>query len=101
MAYYLVRAKPKDNLSGLHTELEKQAIAQLHPYGQELQQALERARVDSDGYAVWEEQCFCSPPLAQERAVLGAYFEHITTENTKRGAGWDDIHHLPSLWKNA
>lgn len=99
MAHYLVRAKPKDNLSELRTKLDDQQIAQLRPFGGEMQQCLSDARIDSDGFATWEENCYCTPPLKQERAVLDQYFTDLTTERLDKGEGWAQIEDLPSLWQ--
>ncbi|MBV8830978.1 MAG: hypothetical protein JO108_17290, partial [Acidobacteriaceae bacterium] len=50
------------------------------------------------GTAVWEEEDYCSPPLAQERAaVLDAYFEKIKVEQVNEGEGWKRIRALPKL----
>jgi hypothetical protein len=98
MAHYLVKAKPKDNLPELKEKLDNEAIAERRPYGTEMQQALERARKTDDGYAVWEEKCFCTPPLAEEREVLDVYFDELTTDRLQPGEGWQQIEGLPSLW---
>jgi hypothetical protein len=99
MAHYLVRAKPKGNLDELRVQLDDGSIGQLRPFGGEMQQCLARARVDSDGYATWEENCFCSPPLKQERSVLDKYFTDLSTETISKGSGWSQIDDLPSLWQ--
>jgi hypothetical protein len=101
MAHYLVRATPKDNLDDLKAKLDNEDIAKRRPYGGEMQQALERARRTENGDAIWEEQCFCTPPLAQEREVLDVYFENLTTERLAAGEGWQQIDALPSLWDDA
>jgi len=99
MAYYLVRAKPKpDRLTELHQELERNAFIDLRPFGKALTYSLNNARVQPDGTAVWEEEDYCSPPLAQERAaVLDAYFEKIKVEQVNEGEGWKRIRALPKL----
>jgi hypothetical protein len=59
---------------------------------------LNNARVQPDGTAIWEEEDYCSPPLAQERAaVLGTYFDEITVEQVNAGEGWARIASLPML----
>jgi len=98
MAHYLVRAKPKNNLSDLRRQLDEEKIAEYRPFGLEMQQCLSNARIDEDGYATWEEQCFCTPPLKQEREVLDQFFERLSTDKLKQGEGWEQIEHLPSLW---
>jgi hypothetical protein len=48
---------------------------------------------------VWEEEDYCRPPLAQERAaVLDMYFTNLSTERVKEGKGWEQIESLPRLW---
>jgi hypothetical protein len=52
-----------------------------------------------DGTAVWEEEDYCRPPLAEERAaVLDHYFDGIAVERVERGAGWRRIADLPRLF---
>lgn len=66
----------------------------------DLSTALEGARRDPEtGEAVWEEEDYCSPPLAMEReAVLDRYFSHVAVKPVHPGEGWASIVHLPSLW---
>ena len=99
MAYYLVRAKPKpERLGELSRQLEQNAFVGLRPFGKALTHSLENARSESDGTAIWEEEDYCSPPLAEERAaVLDLYFDEITVEPVKAGEGWKQIHALPRL----
>jgi hypothetical protein len=48
---------------------------------------------------VWEEEDYCSPPLAEERAaVLDDYFEEIEVEKVQKGGGWQQIKNLPKLF---
>lgn len=101
MAYYLVRADPRvDRLSELHDRLSNGEFESLRPFGPALTVALRGARYDADtGDAVWEEEDYCRPPLAQERtAVLDDYFDAIRTEQVRQGDGWKQIEGLPSLW---
>jgi hypothetical protein len=100
MAHYLVRAKPKqDRLPDLRVQLDRQAFVGMRPFGRALTRALEGARVDEDETAVWEEEDYCSPPLAQEReAVLDDYFVRIEVEAVDEGEGWQRIESLPSLY---
>ncbi len=47
---------------------------------------------------IWEEEDYCSPPLAQERAaVLDTYFDEIKVEQVNAGEGWKRITKLPKL----
>ncbi|MFN3928754.1 MAG: hypothetical protein ACK4OK_03870 [Thermoflexus sp.] len=48
---------------------------------------------------MWEEEDYCSPPLAMERAaVLDHYFEDLRVERVPAGKGWRQIAGLPALW---
>jgi len=99
MAYYLVRAKPRaERLAELHTQLGENAFVNLRPFGKALTYSLTEARTQPDGTAVWEEEDYCSPPLAQERAaVLDTYFDEIKVEQVNAGEGWKRIDNLPKL----
>ena len=102
MAHYLVRAKAKpERLAELHRQLDENAFIHLRPFGKALTHSLTNARVQPDGTAIWEEEDYCSPPLAQERAaVLDAYFDQIKTEQVNAGEGWKRINALPKLAAN-
>jgi hypothetical protein len=102
MAHYIVRAKPKpDRLGELHQRLRETAFKDLRPFGKALTYSLCGARMQPDGLAVWEEEDYCSPPLAQERAaVLDTYFDEITVEPVNAGEGWKQIESLPKLNSN-
>jgi hypothetical protein len=99
MAYYLVRAKPNpERLAELHAQLGENAFINLRPFGKALTYSLTEARSQPDGTAVWEEEDYCSPPLAQERAaVLDRYFDEIKVEQVNAGDGWKRIDRLPKL----
>jgi hypothetical protein len=99
MAHYIVRAKPKpDRLGELHQRLQENAFVNLRPFGKALTYSLNGARLQPDGRAIWEEEDYCSPPLAQERAaVLDTYFDDITVERVNAGEGWKSIEILPKL----
>jgi hypothetical protein len=100
MAYYLVTARPvADRMDDLETKLNERAFLRLEPFGRSLSASLESARLLPDGTAVWEEEDYCRPPLAQEReAVLDQYFDDLAVEPVKRGSGWDRIAELPPLF---
>lgn len=100
MAYYLVRAEPKESkLPELAEKLAEQAFVEMRPFGQALTKGLAGARLLEDGRAIWEEEDYCSPPLAMEReAVLDYYFHGIEVEKVDEGAGWAQIRHLPTLF---
>jgi len=99
MAHYLVHAKPKpERLAELHPRLDENAFIDLRPFGTALTYSLVQARAQPDGAAVWEEEDYCSPPLAQERAaVLDSYFDEIKVEQVNAGEGWKRINRLPKL----
>lgn len=101
MAHYVVRARLKpERRDELREKLAQGAFVNVRPFGRGLSKALERAHLDPDtGEAVWEEQCFCTPPLAAEKpAILDRYFDDIETEEVDEGAGWKRLAALPSLW---
>ncbi|HXF86211.1 MAG TPA: hypothetical protein VNK49_12565 [Anaerolineales bacterium] len=103
MAFYLVKAKYNQNLLGeLRERLDRGEIKRMRPFGQALHYSLANARLDplEKGVALWEEEDYCSPPLAQERAaVLDTYFTALTVERVPEGEGWRKIESLPRLWK--
>ena len=100
MAHYLVRAKAKDNLDELRQRLDADDIRQYRPAGNEMTQCLNNARITPDRWVTWEENCFCNPPLKQERRdVLDFYFTDLSTETVSKGRGWAQIEHLPSVWE--
>jgi len=100
MAFYLVSAVPKHGLMEQLSELlARDEIVAMKPFGRSLTFALRNARVRRDGVAVWEEEDYCSPPLAQERAaVLDAYFGDLRVEPVGEGDGWKKIVGLPRLF---
>jgi hypothetical protein len=100
MAYYLVTATPREeHLQDLEARLARDEFVPLRPFGTALSQSLRDARRRPDGVAVWEEEDYCRPPLAEERAaVLDQYFDGIDVEPVRRGAGWTQIDDLPRLF---
>ena len=100
MAYYLVSARPiAQRLNDLESKLSERAFEALRPFGPALTASLESARRRPDGTAVWEEEDYCRPPLAQEKeAVLDHYFEEISVEPVERHGGWERIEELPPLF---
>ena len=100
MAHYLVSARLREErLAELRKKLEEGAFEDLSPFSRELTRALRGAKVRPDGLAVWEEEDYCSPPLAQEReAVLDRYFEGLDVRRVEPGAGWEEIDDLPALF---
>jgi hypothetical protein len=100
MAHYLVTAKPKfERLEDLLANLGKRAYVSMRPFGKTMTHSLENARLREDGYAMWEEEDYCSPPLAQERAAaLDEFFDELKVTPVKEGAGWEKIEQLPRLF---
>jgi hypothetical protein len=100
MAYYLVTAKPKAaQLGDLFDKLRTGTYATMRPFGKSMTYALENARLQDDGYAIWEEEDYCSPPLAQERAAaLDQYFDQLQVTPVQEGAGWKQVEGLPRLF---
>jgi hypothetical protein len=99
MAHYLVRARAKaEKLDELAKQLAADAFVDLEPFGRALTKGLRGARIDGDG-VVWEEEDYCAPPLAEERAaVLDDYFVGIAVEPVAAGEGWRRIEALPHLF---
>jgi hypothetical protein len=100
MAFYLVSAVPKHGrLDELGERLARAEFMSLRPFGATLSTSLNNARIRKDGVAVWEEEDYCAPPLAQERvAVLDEYFDNLRVEKVKKAEGWHKIETLPRLF---
>jgi hypothetical protein len=101
MAYYLVTASlDRARQAELKTRLDAGEINVLRPFGQALDYGLRHARRLDDGRIIWEEEDYCRPPLAMERAaVLDHYFSGIAVETVQPGEGWRRIEALPRLWQ--
>lgn len=100
MAHYLVTGKPKsERLGRLLANLREHAYVSIRPFGKTMTHSLENARLREDGYVIWEEEDYCSPPLAQERAAaLDEFFDELKVAPVKEGAGWEEIEQLPRLF---
>ena len=100
MAYYLVEAAAKEGrLAELAERLGKDEFLSMRPFGVSVTFSLRGARRRPDGGVVWEEEDYCSPPLAQERAaVLDEYFEDLRVTAVPRNEGWAEIGDLPRLF---
>ena len=100
MAFYLVSAVPKQDLmQELSERLARDEFVGLRPFGPTLSRSLKGARLRRDGVAVWEEEDYCRPPLAEERAaVLDHYFRELRVEKVSEGRGWETIEALPRLF---
>ncbi len=99
MPHYLVHARPRPGvLPRLGDLLAQDAFLPMRPFGRALTHSLKNARTGEDGRAVWEEEDYCSPPLAQERAaVLDKFFTEIMVQRVEPGEGWARIAGLPPL----
>ncbi len=102
MAIYLVKAKPKRQLSGLRKELDSGKIINMKPFGSSLQKSLDNARIDGNNpdYVLWVEEDYCFPPLAMEReSVLDRYFDDISVERLdSEQEGWYKIKDNQKVW---
>ena len=103
MAHYLVTAEVvEERLDELSRRLDGGEIFDMEPFGTALDYSLKNARVRPDGRIVWEEEDYCRPPLAMERAaVLDHHFTDLQIEKVSSGNGWARIDDLPALWKKA
>jgi len=101
MAYYLVQAKPIDErLQDLRRRLDSGEIRSMRPFGRALQYGLDNARLQENGIAIWEEEDYCVPPLAQERAaILDTYFTDLNVQDVVQNKGWEQIDSLPRMWQ--
>lgn len=100
MAYYLVKARPQtERLPELRQRLDSGEIRAMRPFGVALHGGLDDARLEADGWALWEEEDYCRPPLAMERAaILDTYFTDLSVEPVQAGEGWARIADQPRLW---
>ena len=100
MAFYLVTAVPdRSRMKELSARLVGDEIVAMRPFGRSLAYSLRNARLRRDGVAVWEEEDYCRPPLAQEREeVLDTYFRDLKVEPVQEGDGWEKIEDLPRLF---
>ena len=100
MAHYLVTALPREELlEELGDKLARDEFISLRPFGKALSFALRQARRLPNGKAMWEEEDYCRPPLAQERAaVLDRYFDELSVEPVVEGTGWALIDALPPMF---
>ena len=88
---YAVSAKLiPDRAAEFHTRLTDGSIAAQRPDGEEIVEAMHRARIAPDGTVRWTETCYCPTPLAHERAtVLDRYFADIATEVIDKPIAFD------------
>ena len=79
---YKVRARFKTATAADFLEkLTDGTIQNQRPDGAEMVRSMNRAVVTTDGSIEWSEKCYCSTPLAHERAtVLDSHFEDLSTD---------------------
>ena len=102
MVFWLVTAKPRvEKLGELRRRLDSREISRMRPFGRSLENGLVNAKLREDGSALWGEEDYCVPPLAQEKAaVLDDYFDNLTVEDIgDPGQGWEKLANLSSLWQ--
>ena len=100
MAHTLVRAWPRHELvPDLESGLCAGAFLALKSFGRAPSASLRNARLAPDGHAWREEEDYCWPPLAQERAmVLDRWFVDRAVEPVDEGARWRRMVALPWLF---
>ena len=101
MIYRVTARFRPQTAADLRRKLDDGSIAAQQPDGQEIVDSLHRAVVKRSGDVQWSEMCFCSPPLAHERAtILDHYFDDVTPEPIATYEQYDGepfIEHLLSL----
>jgi len=80
--FYRVKAKFRpETAAGLSEKLKDGTIQNQNPDGGEIIDGLNRAVVNESGQIEFSIVCYCSTPLAHERAtVLDKHFDALTTE---------------------
>lgn len=88
-----------ERLPDLAVRLARDEFRSMQPFGRALTVSLRGARRRADGSVTWEEEDYCHPPLAEERAaVLDDYFEELKAQIVRRNTGWRRIKNLPHLF---
>jgi len=79
---YKVQARfDKSKAKEFYKKLTDGSIQKQQPDGPSIIEGMNRAVIDDSGLVIWSELCYCSPPLAHERAtILDHYFSEIETE---------------------
>ncbi len=79
---YRVRARFRTDTAAVFLKkLTDGTVQQQTPDGPEIVASMNRAVLNGAGEIEWSELCYCSAPLAHERAtVLDAHFDDISTE---------------------
>ena len=80
--HYVIKARLiASSAAKLYRKLTDGSIETQKPDGQEIVASMKRARVTSSGLVRWSEVCYCTPPLAHERATI--YDHHFTDIETE------------------
>ncbi len=75
---YLVRAHfIEEKMGEFFRKLSDDTIARQKPDGQEILNSMQRARITAPGFIEWCETCYCTTPLAHERATV---YKHYLTD---------------------
>lgn len=79
---YRVQARLKpDAGNAFYVKLTDGSVEQQKPDGKEILASMRRAVVQDDGLIVWNETCYCTPPLRHEReTVYDSFFVEMSTE---------------------
>lgn len=86
-------------MAELKARLDSGEIAVMKPFGSALHYSLENAKMQDGETAIWEEEDYCVPPLAQERAaVLDEYFSGLEVRRVEAGQGWGQLDGLPPMF---
>mgnify|MGYP003331421521 CR=1 FL=1 len=93
-------AKPdRARLGELKQRLDSGEIEAMRPFGSALHYSLLNAKLQDQTTAIWEEEDYCIPPLAQERAaVLNDYYSELEVQRVEVGQGWGQLNDLPDLF---
>lgn len=79
---YLVTAKlKKGSEANLLKQIEDGTLGRGSVAGDEYLHNMSEARIGEDGKAQWVETCFCSEPLAEERAYWEEFFELLSVQD--------------------
>jgi hypothetical protein len=68
-------------LAEFYGRLKDGTIRSQKPDGEEICASMERARITEPGIIEWTETCYCSTPLAHERATV---YDHYLTDISTR-----------------
>ncbi len=82
--------------AALYRALTDGSVANQKPDGAEIVASMKRASITGPNIIEWAETCYCSTPLAHERAtVLDNYFTNLSTETAEKSVDIEG----DSLWQ--